>query len=130
MGVLTAQSVAQGGEPNPLMMLIPQAVTWLVQLVFLLPNWAVSCRRLHDTGHSGWWLVAPLAIVPVMVASIAGIGIVAESADEMVPVMLTCIGLAVACLIASLVFGILLLVWFCSPTQPGPNRYGPQPEPF
>lgn len=35
------------GEPGPL--------TGLVWLGLLLPNIAVTVRRLHDTGKSGWW---------------------------------------------------------------------------
>ena len=35
--------------------------TWfvavLVYLVILLPNLAVLVRRLHDAGHSAWWLL-------------------------------------------------------------------------
>ena len=27
----------------------------LVALAMLLPGLAVMVRRLHDTGHSGWW---------------------------------------------------------------------------
>jgi len=26
-------------------------------LAVLIPGLAVSVRRLHDTGHSGWWLL-------------------------------------------------------------------------
>ena len=29
-------------------------------LVLLLPGLAVTVRRLHDTGRSGWWIVASL----------------------------------------------------------------------
>jgi uncharacterized membrane protein YhaH (DUF805 family) len=29
----------------------------LVWLGLFLPNLAVHVRRLHDTGHSGWWLL-------------------------------------------------------------------------
>ena len=34
-------------------------VVWLglFNLAFLLPNLAVSVRRLHDTGRSGWWFL-------------------------------------------------------------------------
>jgi uncharacterized membrane protein YhaH (DUF805 family) len=38
---------------------------WLATIagiVFLIPNLAVSVRRLHDTGRSGWWLL--IALVP------------------------------------------------------------------
>jgi uncharacterized membrane protein YhaH (DUF805 family) len=32
-------------------------------LIVLVPTLAVTSRRLHDTGHSGWWQV--LSIVPL-----------------------------------------------------------------
>ena len=35
----------------------------LAALALLLPNLAVLVRRLHDAGHSGWWLL--IALVPV-----------------------------------------------------------------
>jgi uncharacterized membrane protein YhaH (DUF805 family) len=36
----------------------------LAAIALLLPNLAVAVRRLHDSGHSGWWLL--IAIVPVI----------------------------------------------------------------
>jgi len=36
----------------------------LAALALLLPNLAVAVRRLHDAGHSGWWLL--IAIVPLI----------------------------------------------------------------
>jgi uncharacterized membrane protein YhaH (DUF805 family) len=36
----------------------------LAAIVLLLPNLAVAVRRLHDSGHSGWWLL--IAIVPLI----------------------------------------------------------------
>lgn len=36
----------------------------LYSLAVLLPGIAVSFRRLHDTGRSGWWLL--IALVPVV----------------------------------------------------------------
>ena len=29
-------------------------------VVFLLPTWGVTVRRLHDTGRSGWWILIHL----------------------------------------------------------------------
>ena len=34
------------------------------ELVLFLPGLAVGCRRLHDTGRTGWWLL--LVLVPVI----------------------------------------------------------------
>lgn len=37
-------------------------VTMLVALALLLPSLAVTARRLHDTGRSGWWML--LSLIP------------------------------------------------------------------
>lgn len=34
-----------------------------VNIVLFLPLWAAGARRLHDTGHSGWWMLLALTIV-------------------------------------------------------------------
>lgn len=36
----------------------------LYSLAVLLPGLAVSVRRLHDTGRSGWWLL--IGLIPVI----------------------------------------------------------------
>lgn len=37
---------------------------WLFTIAIILPNIAVSVRRLHDLGRSGWWYL--LVFVPVI----------------------------------------------------------------
>jgi uncharacterized membrane protein YhaH (DUF805 family) len=64
-------------------------MTPIVFLAALIPSLAVSVRRLHDVGQSGWWLL--LGVVP-------------------------------------LVGAIVLLVFACQDSQPGPNRWGPSPK--
>ena len=39
-------------------------LTVLLWLAFLVPGLAVSVRRLHDTGRSGWWVL--LGFVPLL----------------------------------------------------------------
>ncbi len=39
-------------------------LTGLYVLLMVLPNIAVSVRRLHDTGRSGWWLL--IGVVPIV----------------------------------------------------------------
>jgi uncharacterized membrane protein YhaH (DUF805 family) len=41
-----------------------QPVTFVVSLGLLLPNLAVTVRRLHDTDRSGWWIL--LGLIPVI----------------------------------------------------------------
>lgn len=32
-------------------------IGWLAVLALILPTWAVTFRRLHDTGRSGWYIL-------------------------------------------------------------------------
>tara|TARA_Y100000310_G_scaffold81055_1_gene77691 strand:- start:561 stop:857 length:297 start_codon:yes stop_codon:yes gene_type:complete len=43
-------------------------LTGLYTIAVLLPGLAVSMRRLHDTNHSGWWLL--VSIIPFIGAFI------------------------------------------------------------
>ena len=36
-------------------------VSSLYSLAVLIPGIAVSVRRMHDTGRSGWWILCPIA---------------------------------------------------------------------
>ncbi len=39
-------------------------VSIIVGLALLLPSLAVTARRLHDTGRTGWWIL--LVLIPVI----------------------------------------------------------------
>lgn len=43
------------------------ALLSLYGLVVFIPGWAVTVRRLHDTGRSGWWLLLSLVPLGVLV---------------------------------------------------------------
>ena len=58
-------------------------------IAIFIPDLAVSARRLHDIGKSGWFLF--MGLIPI-------------------------------------VGGILLLVWYCTDSEPGENQYGPNPK--
>lgn len=53
-----------------------QAITSLIdptlfaicQLGLLLPTLAVGVRRMHDTGHSGWFLIVPIYNIILLVS--------------------------------------------------------------
>src|SRR3954452_12122441 len=38
----------------------------IVALGLLVPNIAVTVRRLHDTSRSGWWILLPIAAICLM----------------------------------------------------------------
>jgi uncharacterized membrane protein YhaH (DUF805 family) len=37
-----------------------QILGTIYALAVLIPSIAVGIRRMHDTGHSGWWLLLPI----------------------------------------------------------------------
>ena len=43
---------------------IEGAIGFIYSLAILIPSIAVSIRRLHDTGRSGWWIL--IGFVPVI----------------------------------------------------------------
>jgi uncharacterized membrane protein YhaH (DUF805 family) len=61
----------------------------LYALAVFIPSLAVLFRRLHDTGHSAWWIF--IALIPV-------VGV------------------------------IVLLVFVTRDSEPGENRFGPNPK--
>jgi uncharacterized membrane protein YhaH (DUF805 family) len=38
-------------------------ITLIYSILTLMPNLAVSFRRLHDTGRSGWWILIAFTII-------------------------------------------------------------------
>ena len=43
-----------------------QIVAGLLGVALLLPNLGVAIRRLHDTGHSGWWILIALTGIGIL----------------------------------------------------------------
>ena len=39
-------------------------LSWIYSLAVLVPSLAVSVRRLHDIGRSGWWLL--IGLIPLV----------------------------------------------------------------
>ena len=85
----------------------------IIALALLLPGLAVTSRRLHDTNRTGWWMLLPIGAM----AAGAFLGV---------------FGLpfaAIGILMGGLVGFLALLMFLIQPSDPGPNRYGPNPLP-
>ena len=92
---------------------------WLTSIYWLamfLPQLAVSIRRLHDIGISGWWL----ALGPVWFCLVIGVIValhVPLGSTKMV--WLGLIGYAP---------GLAMLIAAARDGEPSANRYGPSPK--
>jgi len=93
-------------------------LTGIFSLAILIPNIAVSVRRLHDIDRTGWWILAPA--LPYAVGVILLIAGAATGQFGMVTFggLLSLIGFVLA---------IVLLVFYCLPGTRGANRFGPDP---
>ncbi|AOI81142.1 MULTISPECIES: DUF805 domain-containing protein [Burkholderia] len=61
---IVAQVVGAAGHDAGLITLLLLVVLGLISLALIIPSIAVSVRRLHDTGRSGWFLL--LALIPIV----------------------------------------------------------------
>ena len=89
-------------------------------LVTFIPSLAVTSRRLHDIGKSGWWQLLPVALIgwticsffaKLLIGPLTFPGLLLNLLPS--PVILTLAGL------------IILIIWFVRKGDEGPNRYGP-----
>ena len=52
-------------NPNSMFLVCLALVLYLAYLVgMIIPAWAVTVRRLHDIGKSGWWWL--IALIPIV----------------------------------------------------------------
>ncbi|EKS9795591.1 MULTISPECIES: DUF805 domain-containing protein [Burkholderia] len=61
---IAAQIIGVAGRDGGLITLLLLGVLALISLALIIPGIAVSVRRLHDTGRSGWFLL--LGLIPVV----------------------------------------------------------------
>jgi uncharacterized membrane protein YhaH (DUF805 family) len=97
----------------------------LTCIAFLLPHLAVSVRRLHDKGISGWWLLLQYTILWVpgillfFMFMLKGTdGSIHYGDDQLIVALLAGVGGIGA---------ISILIVFMSKGTDGPNRYGDDP---
>lgn len=98
----------------------------LAGLALLLPSLAVTARRLHDTGRSGWWILLPaVPLVATVVLAVLTLSATAvtDGAEAATLAMLMFVGLLIA-----VAASIVLIVFLCLDSNPGPNAYGPPPK--
>jgi uncharacterized membrane protein YhaH (DUF805 family) len=96
-------------------------VSSLLALALLLPNLAVTVRRLHDTDRSGLWLVAFYGAI--FVAVILFVVSVFEATRTGALPLEYSFGLLALILVAF----VWLIVWLAQRGTAGPNRFGPDP---
>lgn len=98
-------------------------------LAIFFPGLAVTFRRLHDIGRTGWWiggfylaLFFVALFAGLMMAVSLGGGSGGTSGFAAAGILMLFAGLAI------LIYAIVMLVFLCTDSQRGPNRYGANPK--
>lgn len=123
------------GEPLPTNVYIEWGISCSISLVFLLPDLAVSVRRLHDIGKRGWpfllWYVFGMLLFWFFLFALANYFPLNANLpmDKNPPILLLIMSIVMfVYFLISMIYGIVLLVWFCKNSQAGENKYGPNPK--
>jgi uncharacterized membrane protein YhaH (DUF805 family) len=124
------------GDPTQLMaamgsMMLLWGLCMIFGLAIIIPDIAVSVRRLHDTNRTGWWLLAPLVPYVIAIVAMGGtIGMGAAMGGKESGAAAMGIGgiIFMICMIAVLALGVTLIVFYFLEGTPGPNRFGPDPK--
>jgi uncharacterized membrane protein YhaH (DUF805 family) len=95
-----------------------QAMSWLWVLGTFIPGVAVEVRRFHDLGKSGWTLLLPLPGAAVMMVGLVTVIAAGGTTGFLL------FGVGILAMVGASIYQFILLV---SPSEVGPNRYGPQP---
>ena len=115
------------------------AIAFIAFLVTFIPSLAVTTRRLHDIGRSGWWQLAwyLLWIASAIMIMIGVIGAIAAfftgfaSENGLIQFQDSFEVLAALGVVGGLIsLGVLLwwIVWFVRKGDLGANEYGPDPR--
>jgi uncharacterized membrane protein YhaH (DUF805 family) len=107
---------------------------WLISLALCYAQVCLGSKRLHDMGRSGFLMLLPFAVIVVLtvmgmmfggLAMVAGYGhggAVGAGAMAGMGILFGLVGLA------GFILNIGFLLWMgLTPSQPGENRYGPEP---
>ena len=98
----------------------------LFGLGVFLPYTAVTVRRLHDIGKSGWILLIFMVVIfLISMLMFLLIDIIAPTIEGSSMTVFIVYSIFVLIVLA---LAIWLIVWLCRDSQPGENKWGPNPK--
>lgn len=110
-------------------------IGFLISIALIWPNLAITVKRLHDMGHTGWLAAAPIVasivgfIVAVVLIGAQAVGNAAALENEDPAAIMALIAPAFGVFALLFVINIGFLLWIgLVDSQPGDNRFGPNPK--
>ena len=103
----------------------------LIGLVLMLLMIPLTVRRLHDSGHSGWWLAASI-ILSIIYSCLIGTALFAFATGESTSMseLMSAFSnpLVLIVWLLSFIIGIIILVFLLQDSKFAPNKYGASPK--
>ena len=112
-------------------------VSGLWSLAILIPFVAVTVRRFHDIGKSGWYYLVPLIpalaytgyLVYYVMKTVKEVGVydmdaIARHITDHPSGILAIVVLGLLTIITTIIW----IVWMAKDSQPGENKWGPNPK--
>ena len=105
-------------------------ILMIIALVFLVPSLAVTTRRLHDTGRSGWWIVVSYAfsVISSFLQGFVMDPVLSADAGSLSAASKVSIAVWGVIYLINLGLSITVLVFTLLDSHKGENKYGPSPK--
>ncbi len=118
----------------------------LWSLAVLIPTWAVTVRRFHDIGKSGWWFLVMMIpgivfagvffyFIFKLVMDAQAMGISAEEMAndyevvwDLIKAQSSSLKLMGILFLVGIAVFVWQIVWLVTDSEPGENQYGPNPK--
>ena len=105
-------------------------IGWLIGLVIIIPSLAVTSRRLHDIGKSGWYqllffITSAVAWPGFVLFLVLGFGALEEE-NGLTATFLFLLSIVAAVVAIAVI--VIFVMWFVRKGDEGPNKYGPDPR--
>lgn len=112
-------------------------VLFIALLALLIPTWAVTVRRFHDIGQSGWWLIVmEIPIITFLTSTYYSYVTLENHSQGMCECMIDDYRqlFDILFLVSSISFILSIIastwrfIWLVLDSKPGENNYGPNPK--
>ncbi len=101
----------------------PLVFSNLWNLLFLVPTFAVTCRRLHDLDYSGWWQLFVFAMPVIFIIALISFFGVAISSN----IIAAGLWILIVMMAIVMLYVVFYVVLSCKRGTVGENRFGKDP---